>query len=148
MSRRALFLLASSLLLVLCGCTMWPEAKVSNWKNATGAEAFERLLWQEVKAKNWVEVEAHLASNFVYQDKYGRADKQKFVSDLKDTVLEDLTLGEIEVTANGTEAVVTYTAQFRGTYQGKALLTEPAHVMTVWQQHKGGWVAIAMSQSR
>lgn len=141
-------LLLALVCLVVSGCTMWPEAKVSNWKNATGAEAFERLLWQEVKAKNWVEVEAHLASNFVYQDKTGRQDKTKFVSDLKETNLSDYTIGDVEVAANGTDAVVTYSAQFSGSYLGKPLPSEPIRVMTVWQQHKGGWVAVAMSHSR
>ena len=121
---------------------------MSNWKNATGAEAFERLFWQEVKAKNWLEVEAHLASNFVYQDKNGRVNKEKFVSDLKETDLKDLTIGDIEVTGTGTDAVVTYSAQFSGTYQGKPLPSAPMRIMTLWQQHKGGWVAVAMSHSK
>jgi hypothetical protein len=127
---------------------MWAEPKVATWKNATGVEAFERLLWQEVKAKNWLEVEAHLASNFVYQDQQGRQDKQKFLSDLKETNLTDYTIGDLEVTANGTEAVVTYSAQFAGTFQGKGLPSGPVRIMTVWQQQKSGWVAVAMSHSR
>jgi len=142
------YLLLSACLVALGGCTIWGEPKVSTWKNATGAEAFERLLWQEVKAKNWKEIEAHLASNFVYQDQQGRQDKRKFIADLQQTELIDYTIGDLEVRASGTEAIVTYSAQFTGTFQGKPLPSGPVRVMTVWQQQKNGWSAVAMSHSR
>ena len=43
--------------------------------------------------------------------------------------------------------VVTYKMNLRGTYQGQPLELKDTHMMTVWQQVKGGWVAIAHADS-
>jgi len=52
--------LALACLALICGCTIWPQ-KPAAWSNATGAEQFERLWWQDVKDKNWSEVEQRLS---------------------------------------------------------------------------------------
>lgn len=53
--RSALVLLIVGLALALAGCTMWNQ-KPTAWSSATGAEQFERLLWQEIQTKHWSEV--------------------------------------------------------------------------------------------
>src|SRR5438270_4250469 len=95
--------------LLQSGCTVAAPAKVSNWKNSTGAEAYQRLFWQAVKEKDWLQVESHMASNFTYLNSGGSKDKQQTVDYLRSLELKDFSLGEINVNASGNDAIVTYT---------------------------------------
>ncbi|HUS18866.1 MAG TPA: nuclear transport factor 2 family protein [Terriglobales bacterium] len=118
----------------LSGCTMWKEPKVSTWKNTTSVEAMERLLWDEIKAGNWVEVEAHLASNVTSSTSEGVLDKAALIARLKRFQGVESSLGEFTVTDNGDTTVVHYVATVPG---GQRRHT------SVWQKQKQGWVMIA-----
>ena len=139
------------LLLLMCaalaetGC--WDTPKVSTWSSATGAEQFERLLWQEIKAKNWNAVEPRLASTYVAQASGAWSDRAQAMEHFKALDISDYSLGEVEVHPAGADMVVTYKMNLRGTYEGQPLELKDARMMTVWQQVKGGWVAIAHADS-
>jgi len=139
------------LLLILCGTLAetgcWDQPKVSTWSNATGAEQFERLLWQEVKAKNWNEVEPRLASTFVAQTSGAWRDRAAEMEHFKALDISDYSLGEVEVHPAGADMVVTYKMNLRGSYQGQPLELKDARMITVWQQVKGGWTAVAHADS-
>ncbi|MFL6299850.1 MAG: nuclear transport factor 2 family protein [Terriglobales bacterium] len=139
------------LLLLVCGTLAetgcWDQPKVSTWSNATGAEQFERLLWQEIKAKNWNEVEARLASTFVAQTSGAWRDRAAEMEHFKALEISDYSLGEVEVRPAGGDMVVTYKMNLRGSYQGQPLDLKDARMMTVWQQVKGGWMAVAHADS-
>ncbi len=45
------------------------------------------------------------------------------------------------------EFVVTYTITLNGTAAGQPLPSGPQHMMTVWHEHKSGWMVIAHSVS-
>ena len=127
-----------ALALTLSACTMWKEPKVATWKNTTSVEAMERLLWQEVKAGNWVEVEAHLASNFTASTAAGVLDKQQTIARWKANPMVDIAIGEVAVTDNGETTVVTYTVSpATGATERR---------MSVWQKQKEGWVMIAHAE--
>jgi hypothetical protein len=145
MFRRRIYptLLALSLLALLSSCTLWSQPKKSSWTNATGAEEHERLLWQAVKDKDWLNVESHIASNFVFMDGMGSKDKQQRVKELRELQISDFTLGEMNVTANNYDAVVTYTLTLKSPSHPNERASK---IMSVWQQHKRGWVQVAMSQ--
>src|SRR5512140_2470917 len=67
MIRRAALSCALVLLfLPATGCTMWNEKPVKAWSSATGGEHLERLFWDTVKAKDWIELEKHVSPSFVY----------------------------------------------------------------------------------
>lgn len=51
--------------LLLGSCTMWREHPAHAWSETTGGEGLEQLLWQDVKTKNWKELEQHMAGNYV-----------------------------------------------------------------------------------
>jgi len=140
--RSALKLLAAGLFLSLSGCTMW-EQKPTAWSSATGAEQFERLLWQEVKARNWTEVERRLGPTFVEVTASGIRDRGQALERLKALDLADYSLGELAVRPNGADMVVAYTITLRAGSGGESSL----RMLTVWQQVKGGWVAIAHSET-
>jgi hypothetical protein len=123
--------------------SIWKEPKNHTWKTATGAEQYERLLWRAVKDKDWLAVESHISSNFVYMDSTGKKDKAQRVAELKSMEVNDLRVDDADVTAQGTDAIVTYTLS-RKSASGDI----PAvRIMSVWQQQKSGWVLVAMTET-
>jgi hypothetical protein len=130
---------------VLTGCTIWAQKPLS-WGSVTGAEGYERLMWQEIKAGNAKEIERRLASTFTMIDPSGRVlDKPTALAEMKSLAIADFSVGEFNVTPNGEDMVVTYTAEVNGTWQGQPLRASRLRVMTVWQQADKGWQAIASS---
>jgi hypothetical protein len=145
---RMLFLCALAAALAACSaCTMWKEKPANAWSSATGAEQFERLMWRDVKEKQWAQVESHLAPTFAALSAGGTRDRAATMDYLKSLSLADYTLGDFNVTTNGADMVVTYTARVTGTYKGQPLAPEPIRMMTVWQQVTKNWVAIAHSET-
>jgi len=129
----------------LAGCTMWKEKAATDWSSATGAEHYERLMFKEIKARNWAEVERHLAPTFVAVLPGGSRDRAASLESLKPLALTDYSLGDFDVRPAGADMVVTYTAILQGTYNGQPLPSERLRMMTVWQQVNKGWAAIAHS---
>lgn len=130
----------------LSACTMWSEKPIA-WTNATGAEQLERLWWQSVKDKNWQEVESHLASTFVYQSSGSVRDRDATLDLLKKLEIADFAVGDVQIHPAGDSAIVTYTIDLKGTYDGQPLQLSHAHMMSVWQQQKRGWAVIAHADS-
>jgi len=127
-----------------CG-SGWKEPKTYTFKTATGAEQYERLFWDAVKNKDRLAISSHLASNFVRQDESGTKNKEQYLAELDQTKLADYSLAEVNVTPQGMDMIVTYLITLHGTKDGKPLPTEPIRHMSVWQQHKAGWVLVAQS---
>jgi hypothetical protein len=145
MKQRLLFTLFLGLA-INCGTaqSIWKEPKNPSWKNATGSEQYTKLLWQAVRQKDWLAVESHIASNFVYMDAAGTKDKQQYVEYLKNLTLSDHSLSDTNVTASGTDSIVTYTLTLKPA-SGEA---ESLRIMAIWQQQKSGWVLIALSRTK
>src|SRR5713101_3591432 len=59
------------MVLVLSGC-YGGAPKHPSWKNATGGEQYERLMWQAIRDKNWSSVHSHLAPGFTGVSTSGR----------------------------------------------------------------------------
>ena len=140
---RARAAVASLLALTLAACTVGAPKQSTAWSDATGAEQFERLLWQEVKAKNWTQVERRLAPTFVDVTASGTRDRDQFVERLKALEVVDYSLGELAVHPGGDNMIVAYTITLHPASGGETTL----RMLTVWQQVKGGWVAVAHSET-
>ena len=133
--------------MALSACTMWDKPKASTWANAAGAEQFERLLWQEIQAANWAEVEMRLAPTFVVVSPGGVRDRAAEMAFLRRLAVKDYALGEVEVRPNGSDMVVTYSMTLQASLDGDPLPSGPWRMMTVWQQVGTTWTAIAHSYS-
>lgn len=134
------------MILLLAGCTIGKEPKHPNWKNATGAEQYERLMWQAIHKKNWQEVEYHLAPTFVGVNAEGRAlDRDSWIEYWKSAEIKDLSLGEFSVQPSGTHMVVTFVLHLVGTDGGRPFPPGGLRVISVWQQVKSGWTLTATS---
>ncbi len=130
---------------VLQGCTLWGEHAVRNWTDVTGGESLERNFWQEVRAKNWPELERRMAGNFVSATPQGTKDRAATLERLKALQIDEYSLGNFQVELHGNTLVVNYDLTIKGNWDGRPLGPGPLHMMSVWQQQKAGWLAIAHS---
>lgn len=144
-------------------CTFYGEHPARAFSDATGGETLERLFWKDVAEEKWPEVERALASNYTGVTPAGTLDRSATIERYRQWHLKDFALGDLKTELNGTTIVVTYTITMNGTIDrtsnrttngmnenasaGSQLPSTPLHMMTVWQQQKAGWVAIAHSVS-
>ena len=136
------------LLASLIACTKWEEPKTHTFKTATGAEQYERLMWDAVKNKDRLAISSHLASNYVHEDETGTKNKEQYLAELEQTTVSDYALADLNVTPQGIDMIVTYQITLRGNSAGKSFPNEPIRMMSVWQQQKAGWVLVAQSSSQ
>ena len=130
------------LLLPTLACTMWSRPP-SSWKGATGGEQLERLFWKDVQAKNWTEVDRHVASIFAGAGPGGTLDREAFLRDLQKAPLTDFSLSECRSQLNGADVILACTLHAQWAGQPSTSST-----LSVWQQLKKGWVMVAHSESR
>lgn len=116
--------------------------------DATGGEGLERVFWKNVAARNWVEIERALASNYAGMTPTGTLDRDAALAQYRQWQLHDYSIGNLNTELNGSTIVVTYTITLQGTAGSAPLPSAPQHRMTVWQQQKSGWVIIAHSVSQ
>lgn len=127
--------------LILAGC--WKEPGKFNWKNAPGAEEYERLMWEAIRQKEWNDMENHLAPAFVGVNANGQKfDRVGWVEYWKGTQVTDFSLGEFTTQPDGPDMVVTYELNLKG---ASSAPMSAVRVISVWQQVKNGWVLTAQS---
>lgn len=136
------------LLMSISACTFYPDRPARAISDATGGESLERVFWNHVKAGQWTEVDRALASNYVATTPTGTLDHAATLALYRQWQLKDYSLGDLSTELNGSTIVVTYTISLVGTVGSPPLPSTPLHMMTVWQQQKTGWVAIAHSVSQ
>ena len=127
------------------GCTIWPQ-KPAAWSNATGAEQFERLWWQDVRDKNWNEIEQRMSGTYTAQIGGKALDRAQMLERLKQMQVSEFSLGDVNVQPSGDATVITYFLDMRGSAGGQPMERKHAAMMTVWQHQKRGWVQIARSE--
>jgi hypothetical protein len=129
------------LFFVLTGC--FRGSSKSTWSTASGADQYERLMWQAIRAKEWKEVDYHLAPLFVGVNANGQKfDRAGWVEYWKGIQVTDFSLGELTTQPDGPDMVVTYGLNLKGASSADM----PAvRVLSVWQQVKNGWVLTAQS---
>jgi hypothetical protein len=133
-------------------CTFYGDHPARALSEATGGEGLERVFWKNVRAANRGELERSLASNYSGETPSGTLDRDATIEQYRTWQLKDYTLGDLKTELNGTTIVVTYTITLNGVVSNgsagsQPLPSAPQHMMTVWQQQKAGWVAIAHSVS-
>src|SRR5579872_241081 len=93
--------------LLIAGCA--GEPKHPTWKNATGAEQNERLMWQSIQGKDWVNVESHLSPTFTGVTPDGRMfDRAGWLEQWKSSGMREFSLGEVQVQPEGVDMKVIY----------------------------------------
>jgi hypothetical protein len=133
-------------LLCVVGCTVYSERPVRLVDDATGGAGFEQAFWRDIKEHNWKDLERHIAGNFVYITPAGRLERAAAIQQFESMQVLEYSIGNLETEMNGNTFVITYTIDLRGSASpGQGFGEQPQRRMTVWQQQKSGWVAIAHS---
>jgi len=130
------------LLFGFLGCTGGPP-KHPAWKNATGSEQHEQLMWKAVKDKDWSKFQDRLAPAFVGVDMQGKTyDREGWVEYWKNAGVSDYAVGEAEVQPAGPDLVITYVI---GLTSPHVTSGQRMRVISVWQPVKSGLILIACS---
>jgi hypothetical protein len=138
---------AAFLAVLLTSCTAYKAPKHATWKNTTSVEEMERLYWQAIKDKDWINVEAHTASSYTNVAPGAVSNKQQIIEFYKGMNLLEYSLGDFEVVDHAGTTTVTYRSTATFEIQGKHFGPVTYQNMSVWQQQKKGWAMIASSAS-
>ncbi len=144
---RRLFWLAWVFVVIamLTSCSVWPERKPQKWSDVTGGESLERAFWNDLKAKNWKDLEMHIAATYLLVTPGGTLERAQALERWKQLEIQDYSLGDFNIQLNGNAYIVSYVVTLRGTLAGKPLPSAPIRAMTVWQQYARLWLALAHS---
>jgi hypothetical protein len=143
LKRTALVLLLAT---TMSSCNLWKNPP-KGWAGATGGEQLERLLWDEIKAKNWAELDKHLAPLFVANSPDATRDRAAAIERWKQYELQSVNVADVQVQTAGVDFIVTATLTVTGTAGGRPIPAQSMHTMSVWQQVSKGWVVIAHSDA-
>jgi hypothetical protein len=125
------------------GCAGAP--KHPTWKNATGAEQNERLMWQSIQRKDWINVESHLSPTFVGVTANGAMlDRAGWLEQWKSAQVQQFSMGEVQVHPEGADMKVTYIFHVQTSTSGPAS-PDGFRVMAIWQEIKSRWMLSAIS---
>jgi len=118
----------------LLGCAGAPP-KRPTWSNVTGAEQYERLMWQAVQDKDWANFERHLSPTFVGVNGDGQSlDRPGWLDYWKSFDLKEFSLGDLSVFPDGPDMKVNYTLQASGAAGKSAIPAGGLRVVSVWQE--------------
>jgi hypothetical protein len=134
------------LVVIMSSCSVWKNPP-KGWNGATGGEQLEGLFWEDIKAKNWSELDKHLAPTFVDHSPDATRDRAAALERWKKYDLQSVSLADVQVQTAGADFIVTSTLTATGTVAGKPIPTEPIHTMSVWQQVSKGWIVVAHTDS-
>ncbi len=148
MTKRSAVVAALLALLICCSCTVYKDRPAKSIADATGGEDLERAFWTQVQRKDWKDVEAHLASNFVAITSSGVLNHAAMLEYLKALQVRDFSLGDVQTELNGNTFVVAYNLVLSRESDAQDTGGTPQRVLTIWQQQKKGWVQIAHSVLR
>jgi hypothetical protein len=144
--RLAAIPLLLSLMLGLA-CTIAKERPARMFSEATGAEALERIFWKEIQAGNWTAIDRVIASNYVGVVPGASLDRDAALQQYRQWKVTDFAIGDLKTELNGPTFIATYSITLNGTVAGQPI-PSPQHMMTVWHQHKSGWMVIAHTASQ
>lgn len=104
--------------------------------------ALDRQIWEAIKTKNWDAFAAHLADDAITVNDMGVYDKKQTVEALSKMELSDYTLSDTRVVKlDHDAAVLTYAANAKANYEGKAVPDAASRDTTVFVKRGGKWLA-------
>ena len=99
-------------------------------------------MWQNIRDKDWKDVEHHLAPMFTGVDPEGKKfDRDGWLARWKNVQIRDLSIGEVSVQPNGADMVISYELRL----DADGLAGKTFRVVSVWQEVKKGWILTAQS---
>jgi Domain of unknown function (DUF4440) len=130
--------------LFLTGCAGPP--KHPTWRNATGGEQHEQLMWKAISSNDWNKVERHISATFIGVSADGQAlDRAAWVAYWKSAQPREISLGDISVQPEGPDMKVSGTLHIAGTSANGLASAAGFRVISIWQDIKGHWTLTATS---
>jgi hypothetical protein len=121
----------------LSSCSMWKN-QAKGWSGATGGEKIEQYFWDDVRNKNFRQVEMRLSSTLVTTGPSGAADREAFLKQLRSATVGSAALSDCASHLNGGDLMISCTLQREG---GRFA------TLSVWQQYSKGWLMVAHSET-
>jgi hypothetical protein len=146
MLKRLAAIVPVALVCLLCACTMYSKPK-KGFAGATGGEQLEKQLWDDIKAKDWKDLEPRLAPMLVSTTPDATRDRAATLERWKKWDLQSVSVSDVQVQSAGADFVVTAVVTVTGTVGGQPAPSQPMHTLTVWQQVKKGFVMVAHTDS-
>ena len=106
---------------------------------APDGENLERQMADDIKAKNWIAVEAKIADGFQSVHPDGVRDRAGEIALLKQMNFGNFTLSNFKSTTIGDNIVVTFTMTVAETIDSKRLPAKAAYRLSVWKKGPNGW---------
>ena len=138
--RNALILFS---LLLAVGCTEGRAPQLQSWKDATGAEAYERSFWRAIEDGDVASAEHRLAPILTLTTNAGVAGRDKAVEYFRALHLKHIDIADLRVDPEGADMIVSYVATLETNSSSSATRY---FMTTVWQQTKSGWIAICHTE--
>lgn len=143
--RRCLSLIVVAVAAISLSCTQGKPPRFQSWKNATGAEAYERLFWKAIEDGDFAAAERRMAPIYTLTSSAGIATRDKAVEYFRALNLKHIDIADLRVDPEGADMVVSYVA----TLETRSSSSPARYYMTtVWQQAKLGWIAICHTEVR
>lgn len=143
--RRLKFLVIASMAALMVSCTQGKPPHLQSWKDATGAEAYERLFWKAIEEGDFASAERRMAPIYTLTTPAGIEQRDKAGEYFRSLNLKHIDIADLRVEPEGADMVVSYTASI----EAKSSSTpQRYYMMTVWQQVKSGWIAICHTEVR
>ncbi len=112
---------------------------------AVQGDALERQMWENMKHRNYKDVEANIAAGFQSAHTDGTRTREEEIELIKGLYLGAYTISDMMVTEGKDSFIVTYKISVSETIDEKRLPDVPTPRMSVWQKinEKWQWVAHA-----
>lgn len=119
-----------------------PAATPSTQTTDAEIISLERQVWDALKSKNLEAFSAQLTDDHLYVTNDGIYDRSQLLENLKKINFEEVSLEEFRVVRIGNDvAVVTYTANTKGGFDGQPFPGRPERNSTAWVRRNGRWLA-------
>jgi hypothetical protein len=117
-------------LILLSGCTVGAPG-TPTLTTTTSAEQTQRIFWQDVKEKKWLQIQGLLVANVTWRNGKETLTRDQIAPYLQQLQLKDFLITNLVVKANEGDVTVLYDLQL--TTAGS---TQPVnfHAVAVWQQ--------------
>lgn|SRR5579884_199680 len=125
------------------GCTEARPPMSESWKDATGAEAYERLFWKAITDADFTDAERRMAPIYTLTNPSGIATRDKAIEYFHTLNLKHIDIADLRVDPEGADMVVSYVATLETNSSSSPVRY---YMTTVWQQLKRGWIAICHSE--
>jgi hypothetical protein len=105
--------------------------------------SMERRAWEAVKARDAKAFTDLFAADGLMADSMGFSTRAGFLQVLPDLTIDQYMLNDVKVMMiDKNAALITYKADVKGSFKGKAFPANPAFVSSIWARRDGKWMTV------